>query len=262
MADICRCKGWNITWDGQESNRNGVAILSQLPIEEDVKSGNGRWIKGRINQQWFMSIYAPADAEARKEWWPQVWNVPLENTIIGGDWNVRIKVSDSDTGKEVTEDGHKLLHLMSQRGLVDAFQDHGVGLKWTFVHRGNQRKSRLDYWLVEHNKQHLIEKVQVVHHPASDHFPLELLYNWTPDAHRTKGTWRLDRKCLTPAWCHMIQEMASKWPISSINDWWELKEAIKEEAKIATQWMHYEQKSHQRHLEHKLKKAMELTRAW
>ena len=67
----------------------------------------------------------------------------------------------------------------------------------------------------------------------------------------------MDRSCLTPEWCEMIQEMVAKWSITSINDWWALKEAIKEEAKVATKWIHYEKKAQQLHLERKLKRAIQ-----
>ena len=203
---------WRTEWGGDiffahgTRNSRGVCILFKNKITKKIHNSqsdpNGRYIilDVEVNDKrlTLVNIYGPNndDAEFYLNLMEKVEDIPNDNRIIAGDFNVVLDLDiDKKGGAPTTNiNAQKVLKLwMEETDLVDIWRfKHQTEYKYTwFRRRPSLICCRLDYFLVSFGMVDFVAKADINYGFKSDHSSINLRLNLSSHK-RGKGFWKFN----------------------------------------------------------------------
>ena len=154
----------------------------------EIKQGNMAFLTiEKDNQSICLScIYGPSDRDRPGFFQRLFYELALINSnfqIVVGDFNVALN-HDQDTLNYVDirrPNARKMLHdKMAEGGFVDIFRHRNPTLRsYTWECMGNDKKSRIDYFLVTNNLEKFVTETTIGNLYASDHRIIKLSIDFT-----------------------------------------------------------------------------------
>ena len=243
---------WSI--DKGKTGKKGVTILvhPKFNNREDAKINhtkvdpNGRWVKivVTIGKEQFriIGIYAPNNGQERIMFFQEELKKTIESdkfnaeNLIGGDYNCAMDTTlDRFNCISTNNDGgQKELHdFIKSYQLEDIWRvKYPTEKRYTYF--GDNKGSRIDYWLSSVSLNRQIEEVDSYYNSFSDHHGIKItIQTKTPKI--GKGIWKLNNShIIKPEYREELTEMWHFWQTKKddyedITLWWDLgKIKIKE----------------------------------
>lgn len=212
-------KIWQSEWGGPvyychvTSNSKGVLILVarglDLEVVRQIDDAEGRvlLLEAKFGQNTLVigSLYAPtADAQEEQNRFMDFLEESLVelspvNIILGGDLNVALNHSQDRQNSPCSPlygeaMRQRVLTLMDETDLIDAWRSRNPGTQQFTFHRGTQA-SRIDYWLVSSHLVDLVFDSTITPVALSDHSLMTLSLG-VQQPRRGPGLWRFDHSLL------------------------------------------------------------------
>ena len=243
-------KEWGGTalWSLGTNNSKGVAILfkpgmksDDVSIENVSYDAQGRFLKCTVTLNKcpynIVNIYCPNNAQERKTFIQNLDNlleIDKEN-IVGGDFNCVFDNSkDRFNCKSESDHGTlDLLELMRNHDLEDVFRRR-FPLKKSFTWRGNNKASRIDFWLISKSTDYKVKDLFTKVCPFSDHNAICMSLSLT-DIEHGKGLWKMNASILKHSL--FVDKFLAMWQMwkyekqnyNDLRNWWDItKKRIKD----------------------------------
>ena len=246
---------WSL--DVGKTGKKGVAILihPRFNKRDDVKINHtnvdpqGRWVKIVITigkeKYRIIGVYAPNNGKERITFFQEELHNIIESdnfvaeNYVGGDYNCTMD-TDLDRFNCISTNndiGRKdLQHFIKKYQLEDIWRTkYPKHKKYTYF--GDNKGSRIDYWLTSTSLNRQIDEVDSYYNPFSDHHGIKLAVETkTPEI--GKGIWKMNNSLINkPEFEEKLKTMWHLWQTKKeeyddISLWWDLgKIKIKELSK-------------------------------
>ena len=235
----------NSIWTTGSSNSKGVAVLFKPNSEYDISNTKidleGRYIYFEIKldeeKYKFINIYAPNDPNDRVLFFDKLNSWVKTNDIkhlVGGDYNCTLNnvLDRLNCNTEYDKGRDELKDMMNKKFLLDIFRKRNPDKKCFSFTRGN-KKSRLDYWLIDKSLDGNVDEIKYQACPYSDHSMVVLKLdlskielgpgNWKMSSSVIKS--ELFKNCFMTMWKNWQKEKTKY----HLHAWWDLgKKKIKQ----------------------------------
>ena len=213
-------KQWLAEWGGKAifshgaSNARGAAILfnptlQNVEIQETKVSEQGRFVilDLKIHEMSFTlaNVYAPNndDPQYFNSIFGIIENMPNDNRIIGGDFNLVLDIQkDKQGGRMKTHKNAQevILNWMEDADMVDIWRRQHINARQYTYHTTHPYDiwCRLDFYLVSFGLIQSIHKSSITHGYLSDHSSVRIILVTSMDP-RGPGFWKLNTSVLEDA---------------------------------------------------------------
>ena len=235
---------WNNYHSFGGSNCRGCSIFIKKQIDLNVidtqVSDDGRYLFMNVdtegNTYTLLNLYAPNNKNSRNSFFANMSTLLLNYSqgikIVGGDFNETQNNNIDRKSRSISSQtsSHKVTNLsklLKNNSLTDIWRQlHPEKTQFTWRRKNNVDKSRIDYWLVEHNLTPLILSTDI--RPASvqytDHLAISLKLKIP--LKRGPGYWKLNNAYLNDSeYCNEVIDIIKECTILDFkNDMtkWEL----------------------------------------
>ena len=257
-------------WSRGSSNSKGVTILfnknKHFNIIESICDPNGRYISCKVkldeNVYNLVNVYAPNQEYERVTFFNGLNQILYEedDTVLGGDFNC---VLDNDVDRYNCRDNIDvgqidLRYMMNIFDLEDVWRRRNPFSK-SYSWEGRGKKSRIDFFLTSVSLDSMVENIEYVPAPFSDHKLVALRLRSSNISHE-KGLWKMNvsvvkTKLFQKAFKIMWNDWKQQKPnFNDKNMWWDIgKKRIKEVAISVSKIIASESNREMHTLENRLK---------